>query len=115
MSKRDELIKKYAAHITERFGENPDMVLLEKVTLGLGPSIYNRDSSTVSGTDEKELETVRNNFLIRKLGLEDSTALMDAINSVIVTYGVTERTKYRAVVYYMLVRHFKREAVYDRT
>lgn len=113
MSKRDELIQKYAAHIRERFGEDPDMVLLEKVTLGLGPSIYNRDSSTVSGTDEKELETVRNNFLIKKLGLEDSTGLMDVIKSVVATYGVSERTKYRAVVYYILARHFGKESVYE--
>jgi hypothetical protein len=112
MSKRDELIQKYAMHLRERFGESPDMDLLEKVTLGLGPAIYNRDSNTVSGTDEKELATVKNNFLVKKLGLVDGEGLMDAIKGVIATYGVSERVKYRAVVYYMLARHFKKESVY---
>ena len=59
-----------------------------------------------------ELETVRKNFLMKKLGLPDSPALIEAINAVIDTYGRSERTKYRAVVYYMLTRHFGKEAVY---
>ena len=66
MSKRDELIAKYAADIKEKLGENADMDLLTKVTVGCGPSIYNADSSTVSGTDEKEIATVKNYFLIKK-------------------------------------------------
>ncbi|NNJ88317.1 MAG: DUF2853 family protein, partial [Eudoraea sp.] len=71
-NKRDELIVKYAAHLKERFLVEPDMVLLKKVTIGLGPSIYNRDSANVSGTDENELATVKNNFLIKKLGLSEA-------------------------------------------
>jgi hypothetical protein len=31
---------------------------------------------------------------------------------VIDTYGRSERNKFRAVVYYMLVKHFGKEAVY---
>ncbi|MEL6916408.1 MAG: DUF2853 family protein [Bacteroidota bacterium] len=111
-SKRDELIVKYAAHIKEKFGESADMDFLEKVAKGLGPAIYNKDASTVSGTDDKELETVKNNFLIKKLGMSDSPALMDGINTVIEKYGSSERSKYRAVVYYMLAKHFNKESVY---
>ena len=49
MSKRDELIEKYAADIKDKFGETPDMDFLTKVTIGLGPAIYNLDASKVSG------------------------------------------------------------------
>ncbi len=112
MSKRDELIEKYAVDIKDKFGEEPDMDLLTKVTIGLGPSIYNMDASKVSGTDEKELETVKNNYLIKKLGMSDSPALMDAINGVVEKYGSSNKNKYRAVVYYMLCRHFKKQAAY---
>lgn len=112
-NKRDELVTKYAAHIKDKFGASPDMGFLEKVAKGLGPAIYNRDASTVSGTDEKELETVKNNFLIKKLGMKDSPELMDGIKSVLNTYGSSERNKYRAVVYYMLAKHFNKEAVYN--
>ena len=88
------------------------MELLRKVTIGCGPSIYNADASTVAGSQKEELETVRNNFLVKKLGLADGPELMDAINQVIETYGRSERNKYRAVVYYMLTKHFGRESIY---
>jgi hypothetical protein len=112
MNKRDELIAKYAADLKDKCGVNPDMDLLTKVTVGLGPSIYNADSSTVSGSDEKELATVKNNFLIKKLGLSESADLDGAISSVLDTYGQSNRNKYRAVVYYLLVKHFNKASVY---
>jgi hypothetical protein len=112
MSKRDELIAKYADDLRNKCKIEPDMALLTKVTIGCGPAIYNADSSTVAGTDDSELETVKKNFLMKKLGLPDSPALMEAINAVINTYGRSERNKYRAVVYYMLAKHFGKESVY---
>ena len=112
MSKRDDLIVKYAADLKDKCGVNPDMNLLTKVAIGLGPSIYNADSSTVSGSDAKELATVKNNFLIKKLGLKDGPELDKAIDSVIEAYGRSNRSKYRVVVYYLLAKHFKKEGVY---
>lgn len=112
MSKRDELIEKYAADIKDKFGESADMDLITKVTVGLGPSIYNLDSSKVSGGDDKELETVKNNYLIKKLGLKDSPELMTAIKSVMEKYGSSNKNKHRAVVYYMLCKHFNKASVY---
>lgn len=112
MSKRDELIEKYAADIKDKFGESADMELLKKVTIGLGPSVYNLDSSKVSGGDEKELETVKNNYLIKKLGLADGPELGAAIKTVMDKYGSSNKNKHRAVVYYMLCKHFKKASVY---
>ncbi|WP_268224084.1 DUF2853 family protein [Sinomicrobium oceani] len=112
MSKRDELIAKYAADLKDKCGVKADMDLLTQVTVGLGPSIYNADAETVSGTDPKELATVKNNFLIKKLGLKDGADLDKAIDAVIEKYGRSNRNKYRAVVYYLLVKHFKKESVY---
>ncbi len=112
MSKRDELIVKYAADLKDKCGVNADMDLLTKVTIGCGPSIYNADSSTVSGSDESELATVKNNFLIKKLGLSDGAKLDVGIASVMDTYGKSNRNKYRAVVYYLLTKHFGKESVY---
>ncbi|MBD3723520.1 DUF2853 family protein [Flavobacterium haoranii] len=112
MSKRDELITKYAADLKDKCGVTADMDLLTKVTIGCGPSIYNADSSTVSGSDEKELATVKNNFLIKKLGLKDGPELDKAIAAVIDQYGKSNKNKYRAVFYYLLTKHFKKESVY---
>ncbi|MDR5652473.1 DUF2853 family protein [Ruixingdingia sedimenti] len=112
MSKRDDLIAKYAEDLRTKCKVEPDMALLTKVTIGCGPAIYNADSSTVAGTDKGELETVKNNFLVKKLGLADGPALMEGIDAAIETYGRSERNKYRAVVYYLLVKHFGKEAAY---
>ena len=47
-----------------------------------------------------------------ELGLTDGPELTAAVNAVIETYGKSERNKYRAVVYYMLTKHFGKESVY---
>ncbi|HFQ15208.1 MAG TPA: DUF2853 family protein [Rhodobacteraceae bacterium] len=112
MGRRDDLIARYADDLKNKCGMNPDMDLLTKVTIGCGPSIYNADASTVAAGQEHELETVKNNFLIKKLGLPDGPELMEAINTAIETYGRSERNKYRAVIYYMLTKHFGKESVY---
>jgi hypothetical protein len=113
MGKRDDLIATYAKDLQEKCGVTADMDLLTKVTIGLGPAVYNADASLVSGTDGSELETIRNNFLIKKLGLSDGPELMAAINSAIDTYGRSDQNKYRAAIYYMLVKKFGRESVYS--
>ncbi len=114
MGKRDELIGKYADQLRGDLGISPDMDLLRKVTIGCGPSIYNRDASTVAGSDPKELETVRKNFVMKKLGVTDAAKADAAIAKVMDHYkskGV--RTKYRAVVYYMLAKDLGRESIYS--
>lgn len=114
MSKRDELIEKYTADLKEKCGVVADVEFLTKVVVGLGPSIYNADSSTISGSDQTELDRVKQNFLIKKLGLEDSPELDTAIESVIEQYGKSNRQKHRAVVYYLLAKHFGKEDVYTK-
>ncbi len=113
MGKRDELIAKYADDLKSKCGMDADMDLLTKVTIGCGPAIYDADASTVAASQDGELETVKNNFLIKKLGLSDGPELMEAINKAMETYGMSERNKYRAVVYYMLTKHFGKESVYS--
>ena len=114
MSKRDELIAVYTQDLKEKCGEkNPDVEFLTKVTVGLGPCIYNNDASKVSGSDKTELDLVKNNFLIKKLGLADTPELDTALDSVLEQYGKSNKNKYRAVVYYLLTKHFGKESVYN--
>ncbi|MCR9070014.1 MAG: DUF2853 family protein [Rhodobacteraceae bacterium] len=112
MGKRDDLIAQYAEDLRSKCGMEPDMALLTKVTIGCGPAIYDADASTVAATQPGEIETVKKNFLIKKLGLKDGPDLDAAIQKVMETYGMSERNKYRAVVYYMLTKHFGKEGVY---
>ena len=80
MGRRDDLIATYADDLRNKCGMNPDMDLLTKVTIGCGPAIYDADASTVAAGQAHELETVKNNFLIKKLGLTDGPQLTDEIN-----------------------------------
>ncbi|MFE3836740.1 DUF2853 family protein [Pseudogemmobacter sonorensis] len=112
MGKRDELIAKYAEDLTSKIKVTPDLALLTKVTIGCGPAIYSSDASTVAASDPEELETVKKNFLIKKLGLADGPELDAGIKAAVEAYGSSERNKYRAVFYYLLVKHFGKEAVY---
>lgn len=109
MSKFDEKIALYQSEMN-KLGLKFDTDLLTKVTKGLGPSIYKADAETVSGSDKKELETVKNNFLIKKLGLTDGPKLDSAIDSVIEKVGKSNRNKYRAIVYYLLVKELGQES-----
>ncbi|RCS27735.1 DUF2853 family protein [Polaribacter sp. WD7] len=111
MSKFDEKVALYKKFMDDR-NLRSNTELLAAVTKGLGPSIYKKDAETVSGSDPKELATVKNNFLIKKLGLPDTAALDEGIEEVMERIGKSERNKYRACVYYMLVKKFDKESVY---
>ena len=109
MGRRDELIEKYAEDLRTKCEVEPDMELLRRVTAACGPSIYRRDSETVAASDGAELETIKRNFLIKRLGLPDDAHLMGGIQKAIRTYGRSDSHKYRAVLYYLLAVHFGKE------
>ncbi len=112
MSKRDDLIAKYADDLEKNVVLKPDMKLLTAVTVGCGPSIYNADACTVSAGDPKELDRVKKNFLVKKLGLADTPKLDEGIQAAVEQYGRSNRKKYRAVFYYLLVKQFRKGKVY---
>ena len=111
MSKLDEKIAFYQNEM-KNLGLDCEKDLLRSVTKGLGPSIYKVDAETVSGSDEKELATVKNNFLINKLGLTDGPELDNAISMVVEKMGRSNRKKYRPIFYYLLVKEFGMESSY---
>ncbi|MCZ2100633.1 MAG: DUF2853 family protein [Chitinophagales bacterium] len=111
MSKFDEKVALYEANAKE-LGLKIPADLLRKVTKGLGPSIYLADASLVSGGDAEEVARVKNNFLIKKLGLKDSAELDAAIAEALEKMGKSNRNKHRAIVYTLLVMKFKKESIY---
>lgn len=107
MSKLDALLEKYTADL-EGVGDKVDAALLRAVAKACGPAIYRKDASLVAASDKKELERVRKNFLIGKLGLKDTPKLDEGIAAVKSTYS--KRSKYRVVFYYLLAKQFKKGA-----
>ena len=112
MGRRDDLIAKYAEDLRTKCKIEPDMALLTKVTIGCGPTIYDKDAATVAASQPSELETIKQKYLIKKLGLPDGPALDAGIQKAIETYGKSERNKHRPVFYYLLCVHFGKQAVY---
>lgn len=111
MSQLDEKIAHYTAE-AKKLNLSIDEKLLAAVTKGLGPSIYKADAEVVSSADQAELDLVKNNFLIKKLGLADGPTLDEAIHEVVEKLGKSNRHKYRALFYTLLVEKFKKQELY---
>lgn len=86
--------------------------LYDAIARYLGPSIHNKDSALVACSDPDELKTIRKNFLIGKLGLEDSDQLDAAIKEVCHGLGESNRQKHRTTFYYLLTAILKKEEVF---
>lgn len=108
MSKFDEKIEQYNEEFKKIGVKKVDQDVLRGVTKACGPSIYNMDASKVSASDQAELDRVKNNFLVKKLGLSDGPDLDKAIGKVVDTFGSSNKNKYRAMFYYMLADHFNK-------
>ena len=107
MSKFDEALDTYKAALKDTLKITDfDEAALTGVAKALGPSIYNADSSLVSSSDKEELDRVKKNFLIGKLGLEDNAELDAAIKEVVEKFGSSNRNKHRAIFYYLLAEKF---------
>lgn len=111
MSKFDEMVTLYEGEM-KKLNISYDAVLLRAVTKGCGPVIYLPDASKVSSSDQAELDRVKTNFLIKKLGLTDGPALDAGIKAVVEILGSSNKNKYRAIFYYLLAVHFKKESFY---
>jgi small subunit ribosomal protein S1 len=112
MSKLQEKLDLYTSE-AEKLGIAIDADLFKAVAKGLGPAIYKEDAELVSSSNKAELETIKKNFLIKKLGQEDSEKLDESIQKAIDTLGSSNRRKYRALFYYLLVKDLGAESAYE--
>ena len=108
-SKRDEKIALYTKDVKKHYGE-VDEAFLALIVKNLGPSIYRKDAELVSCSDPKELDTVRRNFLKKKLGIDAGNNVLDAAIQDVCTELKGVRKKYRATFYYALAKKFKKES-----
>jgi len=113
MGKLDDLVEKMAADMTGKLGmRSVDKKLLKAIGKSLGPSLYKKDSSKVACSDPKELERIKKNCCIKKLGVKDTPKLDDNIKEVCSDMGAKNRNKQRVVFYYLLVKKLKKSKVF---
>ncbi len=109
MATQIELIDKYKKELS-KLKVKVDDALLKAVVKSLGPAVYRDDASKISAADATELERVKQNFMVKRLGLPGGPKLDTVLNKAIDQMGRSNRHKYRAVLYYILTRNTKREA-----
>ncbi len=109
LSKKAEKIALYTQDIKKHYGE-VDEVFVSIIVKNLGTSIYKKDAELVSCSDPKELDTVRRNFLVKKLGIDASNIVLDAAIKDVCEELKGVRRKYRATFHYALAKKFKKES-----
>ncbi|MGL5407083.1 MAG: DUF2853 family protein [Propionibacteriaceae bacterium] len=103
MADHEAAIKKYAPKADEAAVAG----LLKTYALVLSQS----DSATVALSDKGERETVKKNFLGKKLGITDDAAMEKALDEVAATMK-GDNHKSRAAVYYLLAEKFGKVDVF---
>jgi hypothetical protein len=83
-----------------KYSSNVNEAAVKAIVKYCGIALQNRDSALVSGSDAKELATVRDGFAAKKLGL--SAAAADTGIQAVVAKMKDERNKSRVTFYYLL-------------
>lgn len=109
MATQIELIDMYKKELS-KLKVKVDDVLLKAVVKSLGPAVYRDDASKFSAADAAELERVKQNFMVRRLGLPNTAKLDVMLNKAIDRMGRSNKNKYRAVLYYIITQDSKRQA-----
>ena len=89
----------YSADVA-KFSSNVNEAAVKAIVKYCGIALQNRDSSLVSGSDPKELATVRDGFAAKKLGLSAEAA--DTGIKAVLAKMKDERNKSRVTFYYLL-------------
>jgi hypothetical protein len=97
----------YVADV-KKYASNTDETAVSGIVKYLGIALRNRDSALVSGTDPKEVERVRDNFLKKKLGLTETDDKLDASIQSVLGKLKADRTKSRVTVYYLLAEQHRK-------
>lgn len=108
MGKLDEVLESCREQLHESGVKRVDEKLLKAVAKSLGPNLYRKDARTVATSQKKEVESIKKNFLIKKLGCKDTPALDRAIDRVTDKIGRKNRNKLRPVFYYLLVKDMRK-------
>ncbi len=89
-----------------RYAPDAEESVIQAIVRHLGIALRSRDASLVSFTDPSELETVRESWLRKKLGLTDPDDVLDAAIARVGERMKEDATKNRVTVYYLLAEMF---------
>ena len=96
----------------EKYDPDYDEQLITSIFRSLGPVVYNKDARYVACTDPYELQMVRDGFVKRQLGINDSDKEIDSVLADICERMKDSVFKLRVTFYYLLVIHYKKQALF---
>lgn len=91
-----------------KYDADADADKVKSIVNKLGIALRNRDSSLVSCSDKGELESIRDGFAKKRLGLDEKHSddeIMDAINEVCTQMADDRGQKHRVPFYYLLAKN----------
>lgn len=89
-----------------KYADNVDEKVVDTIVKYCGIALQSRDGQLVAMSDKKERETVRENYLKKKLSLTNSDAELDEAVLAVGEQMKADRTKNRVTVYYLLAERF---------
>lgn len=89
-----------------------DAAALDKMAKNYALVLSNKDSQFVSCTDQAEKDTVRENFLKKKLGLTDDDDALNASIEAVCNTMSADRFKSRLAFYYLLAEKYNKLSMF---
>ncbi len=86
-----------------RYDSGADEAIVQKICNHLGIALTNRDSSLVSGSDQTELDRVRDSWGVKKLKLDADEA--EGHVKTVASEMKGDRNKQRVTFYYLVAKH----------
>jgi hypothetical protein len=86
-----------------KYDSSADEAIVAKIVKHLGIALRNKDSSLVSGTDQKELDRVREKWCFKKFGATD-VAQCDQFIKNVCEMMKEDKTKSRVTFYYLVAK-----------
>ncbi len=98
-----------AAHIAyledaRRYDADVSEAHIKAIVTHLGIALHSQDGKFVACTDDKERDTVRDSWLVKKLGVTGTTEILDAKVVSICEAMKADRMKKRPTFYYLLAK-----------
>ncbi len=100
-------IEKHLEHV-KKFVPAPNEQAVAGIVRHLGIALRKRDSSLVAATDPEEMKRVRESWLKKTLGLQESDEDLDKAVRTVTDKMKGDRHKDRVTVYYLLAEHFNK-------
>lgn len=96
----------------KKFGGKADQDLVNAMVKSYGLVMRKADSRLVACGDPNELETIKTNFLKKKLGMKDSDSKLDALLAKTCETMKGTNQKSRLTFYYLLVEATGKQGVF---